>query len=458
MKKLFRRLLCVTGLTVLLCTSAMAAGATDEIAIRFNGEPMTFTDAAPQIVNERTYLPFRTVFTALGFQDDAITYDDTSKTVCAQSEDLTISMVIGENKVTVTKDGQTTVQDTDVPAFIDPAVSRTYVPARFVAEAAEYRVGWNGDTRTVIIDDVDAILAANQESYKVLDLYLDYSRKYQNKNYQVEGAYSADMVLGADAMSVGGDYSMLMENNAKFDFETLMTMSGTVDGEDLAAAVPEGVDLELRGDLGSGVIYFKSNALTTLMEGGVENLWYKLDVGGMMNMMSAQTGMTYADLMGASSAMMSEMDGKTCIENIVRMAAQSDMTTSAADTLALCNALLSDSVFAKEGNEYVSQVEVDGMTMSMVVATKGGKAVGYGLSLYAADESTGNGMVLLMTMENDQLNASFILAADGMAMEMEMNGTYTATKAKPAGQPSDEAAVVDLLEWFGSMELEQPNA
>lgn len=458
MKKLLGKLLCVTGLAVLLCTSTMAAESTDGIAIRLNGAPMTFTDAAPQIVNDRTYLPFRTVFTALGFADEAITYDDATKTVCAAGEELTISMVIGENKVTVTRDGQTTVLDTDVPAFIDPAVSRTYVPARFVAEAAEYRVGWNGETRTVIIDDVDAILAANQETYKVLDLYLDYNRKYQNKNYQVEGAYSAEMLLGEDAMSVGGDYSMLMENNSKFDFETLMAMSGTVDGEDLAAAVPEGVDLELRGDLGSGVFYFKSNALTTLMEGGVENLWYKLDLGGMMDMMSAQTGVTYADLMSTSTTMMAEMDGKACIESIVRMAAQTDMTTSAVDTLNLCNVLLGDSAFTKEGNEYVCVAEMDGMSMSMVIATRGGKAVGYGLSLYAADETTGNGMVLMMTMENDKLNASFILAADGVSMEMEMNGTYTATKAKPAGQPADEAAVLDLLEWFGSMELAQPEA
>lgn len=473
MKNLFRKLLCVTGLAVMLSTGALAAESGDlmlispapaqpapadsGISIEWNGEPLTFTDAAPQIVNDRTYLPFRTVFTALGFADEDITYQNETKTVCAQSEELTISMVIGENKVTVTKDGQTTVLETDVPAFIDPQVSRTYVPARFVAEAAEYRVGWNGDTRTVIIDDVDAILEGNQETYEVLDLYLDYSRKFQKKNYNVEGSYTANLLLGEDAMALGGTYSMLTSGGVKFDFETRMELAGMAGGQDLAAAIPEGVDLEMRGDMDAGLFYFKSNALMTMMEAGVENLWFRLDLAGMMDAMAAETGMGYADLM-MSQKMMADMDGGAYIDYVVRMMADTDPTTSAVDSLALLNAILGDSAFTKEGGSYVSAVEMPGMSVSMVITTKSGKAVGYAMTCYAGDEAAGTGMVMEVIMEGEQLDMGMTMAADGMMIELLMDGAYTATDQKPAGQPGEEAAVMDLMELMAAQAPVEPEA
>jgi len=133
MKKLFRMLLCVTALTLALCTSALAADS--GFRVELNGQELSFADAAPQILNDRSYLPFRAVFTALGFADEDITYQEQTKTVSAASPELTVSMVIGENKVSITKGGETTVLDTDVPAIIDPDLGRTYVPVSFVAQA-----------------------------------------------------------------------------------------------------------------------------------------------------------------------------------------------------------------------------------------------------------------------------------------------------------------------------------
>ena len=460
MKKLFRKLLCVTGLALMLSTSALAVEATDnlliapappssDIAIELNGEPLTFTDAVPQIVNDRTYLPFRTVFTALGFADENITFENETRTVCAVSDELTVSMVIGENKVTVTKGGETTVLDTDVPAFIDPAVSRTFVPARFVAEAADYRVGWNGDTRTVIIDDVDAILDANQETYQVLDMYLDYARKFQEKNYQVEGSYAAGMTLAQDVMELEGTYSMLMADGTKFDFETLMELAGTIEGEDLSAAVPEGIDFEMRGDMENGMFYFKSDALMTMLELGVENMWFRLDLATVMDSMAAETGMGYADLM-MSQDMMADMDGEAYIDYVVRMMADADPTTSVMDYLAMYNAMLGDSAFTKNGKKYVAEMELDGTAMTMTILTSGGQANGYAIDL--AGQAEGVEMLMEISMEGKQMEAVIKMAMEDMDIEMTMDGTYTATSKKPAGQPSEEAAVLDLMEMLGTYE------
>ena len=460
MKKLFRKLFCTMGLALMLSTSVLAAEASDmlliapapspsAISIELNGQPLTFTDAVPQIVNGRTYLPFRTVFTALGFADEDITFDGETRTVSAASEELTVSMVIGENKVSVTKQGETTVLDTDVPAFIDPAVSRTYVPARFVAEAADYRVGWNGDTRTVIIDDVDAILEANQETYQVLDLYLDYARKFQEKNYQVEGSYAADMTIAQDVMELDGTYSMLMADGSKFDFEMLMELAGTVEGEDLSAAVPEGIDVELRGDMENGVFCFKSDALMTMMETGIENMWFRLDLGTMMDSVAAETGMGYAELM-MSQETMADMDGEAYVDYVVGMMANTDPTTSVVDYLAMYNAMLGDSAFTKSGRNYVAETELEGMSMTMTIPTSGGKASGYAIALAGQDE--GVEMLMEISMDGKKMEAVIKMVMEDMTIEMTMDGTYTATSKKPVGQPGEEAAVMDLMEMLGAYE------
>lgn len=450
MRKLFRCVLCVAALALMLCTSAMAAGSAD-LSIEYNGEPLTFTDAVPQIVNNRTYLPFRAVFTALGFADENITYANATRTVSAVREGLEVSMVIGENKVTVVKDGETTVLDTDVPAFIDPTVSRTFVPVSFVAQAVGYRVAWNGETRTVFLDDVEGILAANGETYEILDKYLAYSRKFQEKNYTVEGTFAASMDMLGDAMAMDGGYSMLMAGNTKFDFEMLMHLSGVVEGQDLSAAIPEGIDLDMRGDMTAGEFYFKSNTLMTLMEVGVENLWFKLDMGAMMDSMGEIPGMSYADMMDMSQAMAKNLDGKALVEAMVYAAAESDPSVSAADQLAMYNALLGDGAYEKQGGNYVNTFEADGTEMTMVFHTSGSKVNGYSVTLSAAEEGTG--MEMEVSMKGEKMQAVFEILSDGMSMTMKMDGTYTATSKAPAGAPGADAAVMDLLEMMPEEEL-----
>lgn len=454
MKKTLRKLLCAAGVAAVLGTTSLAAPVSD-ISIKLNGQPLTFTDAVPQIVNDRTYLPFRTVFAALGFEDENITYDGATRTVTAVGDDVTVSMVIGENQVSVTRDGKTEILETDAPAFIDPAVNRTLVPARFISEAAGYDVGWDGETRTVIIDDVDAILAANEETYEILELYLDYGRKFQEKKYQVDGSYTADMILLEDTMKMEGDYSMLMEGGTKFDFDMQTKMSGNIEGEDLAAVIPEGIDLEMRGDMGTGVFYFKSDALMTMMETGVENMWFRLDTAAMLENMSAETGLGFADLY-QYTGMMTDMSGREYIDFLVRMMAEADPAASAADHLAVLNAMLGDSAYTKQGGAYVNSFEMDGAKMSMTFHTSGGKVSGYEMLIDALDESSGMALrtQMEMAMLGDEMTAEIVMDMGGtVSMEMTMDGTYTVTNQAPAGAPGEDAAVMDLSEMLGDLPM-----
>jgi len=457
MKKLFRMLLCVTAVTLTLCTSAFAADSA--FRVELNGQELSFGDAAPQILNDRSYLPFRAVFTALGFADEDITYQDQTKTVSAASPELTVSMVIGENKVSIIREGETTVLDTDVPAIIDPDLGRTYVPVSFVARAVGYRVGWNTESRTVIIDDVEGILAANTETYQVLEKYLDYGRTFQKKNYKVEGEYTARMTMLDDWMEMGGAYEMLMAGSTKFDFKMDVSMSGVMAGEDLSAAIPEGIDLEMRGDMEQGAFYMKSAALMSSMQAGIENVWFKMDMAGMIDSMAPQTGMTYAGLMAMNQEMLEDMDGKSYVEQLVRTAIQTDNGASTTQQLELFNAMFGDSAFVKVDGSYVNELEMDGTKMSMTFYANGGQVNGYQITTAAVDPEQGAAMKMDVAMRNDEMKALILMDVGGlMAMEMEMDGQYTVTQAEPKGAPDPQAGVIDLGEMAGSLTSELPQA
>lgn len=106
-----------------------------------NGQPLTFQDAEPTIENNRTLVPLRAIFEALGV---AIQWDGNTQTVTATKGSTEIKMVIGGQAF---KNGQPV--ELQVPAKVIDG--RTMVPLRFVGEALGCTVGWDGNTQTITI-------------------------------------------------------------------------------------------------------------------------------------------------------------------------------------------------------------------------------------------------------------------------------------------------------------------
>ena len=78
MKHLVRRLLVVGAVLALLgCGSAALAAEDSAISVQLDGEILTFTDAVPQVKSQRTFLPFRAVFEAMGAE---VSYEDSTVT------------------------------------------------------------------------------------------------------------------------------------------------------------------------------------------------------------------------------------------------------------------------------------------------------------------------------------------------------------------------------------------
>ena len=408
---------------------------------------MTFTDAAPQIVHDRTYLPFRAVFAALGFADEKITYDEDRRTVSAVREDVEVSMVIGENRVTVVKDGKTEVLDTDVPAFIAPKVNRTFVPVSFVAQALGYRVAWNGETRTVFIDDVEGILAANSETYQILDRYLDYSREVQKKTYQAEGIVAASMGSSGELLSMEGSYSMLMAGSTKFDLAMQLKLSGITEGVALESALSGGIDLSMRGDMTTGEFYVQSVGLVPQMAAGMENVWFKLDRNAALGSAAESRGMSWMDMLDVSQAAKG-INGTKWIQERVAALAQSDPTRSAADQLAMYNALLGDSAYEKKSGSYVNTIEKDGAAMTVVFYRSGSRINGYSVVLSTVED--GASVSVEQVRKESAMRTVYRVQEGDTSTTIELDGTCTVTQKTPAGAPEEGAVVLELTTPLGS--------
>lgn len=102
-------------------------------------------DAASFIQNNRTYVPVRYLANALGVTDENIAWSEGARTVTLTGPNTVVTLTVGSNVIT-TSTGTITA---DVPVIIKD--NRTYLPARFVANAFGADVAWDAATRTVTI-------------------------------------------------------------------------------------------------------------------------------------------------------------------------------------------------------------------------------------------------------------------------------------------------------------------
>ena len=111
------------------------------IKVTYNGEEIEF-DQNPVVENGRTLVPLRAIFEKLGADVD---WNSETKTVTATKGDVKISLTI--DSTNAVKNGENITLDTAAKVINN----RTLVPVRFVAEALGTDVGWDNETRQVLI-------------------------------------------------------------------------------------------------------------------------------------------------------------------------------------------------------------------------------------------------------------------------------------------------------------------
>lgn len=116
----------------------------DIVTVVIDGQTVQFPLQDPIIVEGRTLVPMRTIFEALGAEVQWID-ENGVQSIVATTEDTTINMTINDKEFFVNGEQKTL----DVPAQL--INDKTLVPIRAISESLGCFVGWDENTKTVLI-------------------------------------------------------------------------------------------------------------------------------------------------------------------------------------------------------------------------------------------------------------------------------------------------------------------
>lgn len=416
LKRLGGALIALLALTVMLTGTALAAEP-DGISVQIDGKPLAFTDAAPEITADRTFLPFRAVLEAIGAE---VGYDAETSTVSARRDGVDLAMVLGQNTASVTEDGQTRTVEMDVTPYVKNG--RTYVPVRFVAEAFGCSVGWDGDTRTVIIVDVDALLG--DATFELMDNFSAYCTKQQkSKNMTMTGALTLNVTdktgetLSKPVSAKGSIDGVTSDTRAQLNWNLNLTglsdMLADSASSPLEQTAMQGIIAalsnlkgEVRMDMETGMVYV---SLPGELTGGSGDTWYSLDLNayqaellGGLNM----TQLTQLEEAGIRDMLAAIIQAMPLDDSQASYEALSQVVSIYVD-------MLSDQAFTQKGNTYVAEMKVmDVMDMTVTLTRRGNDIVA--ADIKAAGDVTENGDRVTITMTEHA-------APDKVTVDMDMS-------------------------------------
>lgn len=155
-----------------MASAAQASFVLGSPEYQVDGQPRSM-DVTPIIENGRVLLPVRYVAEACGVDPSSITFD---KNAIMIGRTLWLSIgakILVNNQVPITMDVAPIVRN-----------GRTYLPAKYVAEALGHTVTWDETTRTVKItksDDKDYVLARIDEFLVSINNEIDETQRYLDK-------------------------------------------------------------------------------------------------------------------------------------------------------------------------------------------------------------------------------------------------------------------------------------
>ncbi len=116
----------------------------DIVTVVLDGQTLQFPTQDPVIVDDRTLVPMRTIFEALG-AEVGWREENGVQTITATTEDTVIEMTINSQEFYVNGERK----ELDVPAQL--MNDKTMVPLRAISESLGCLVGWDQDAKTVVI-------------------------------------------------------------------------------------------------------------------------------------------------------------------------------------------------------------------------------------------------------------------------------------------------------------------
>lgn len=311
MKKRLRRALgCAFAAALVMTASAAAA----DISVRVDDQPVVFADAAPVIQDGRTFVPFRAIFEQMGA---AVSWDNETRTVIAERNGRVVRLPIGENVVEITENGETRTLTTDAAAFIEN--ERTLVPVRFAAQAFGACVDWESATSTVLIVDVEKLLAPYADTYSIMDNYLAFaapaSARSMNGSLTVQltlHTAMGDVPVNMTGMINGAEDSRAAQMSGTISVDTaalsaaIEANEGNVIDDEITALLNKlsGQNYEMILSRVDGALYLKSELLTEL--GAPSGSWVSLPLDSLSGsaaseMLTAVSNGSFLDMVAAKA-------------------------------------------------------------------------------------------------------------------------------------------------------------
>ena len=206
MKTIKKQLCSILSASILCGMISVPALAEDGVTVRLNDQKIEF-DVQPQIINERTMVPVRAIFEALGASVD---WDGSTQTVTSKRGDTTVSLKI--NDATMYVNGSAVALDS--PACIINV--RTLVPVRAISEAFGATVDWDGSTQTV---KISGDIVSAPVSYVDISSNVNEINNYINSGMYLEAMQACE---AAKALMISNDDIALLDslyNTAKSNYD-----------------------------------------------------------------------------------------------------------------------------------------------------------------------------------------------------------------------------------------------
>ena len=438
-KRFGAALLALTLLASMLVGTALAAEpANGDISVQLNGKALAFTDAVPELSDGRTFVPLRAVMEAMDAQVD---YDGATRTVSIHRGGADLTMVLGQNQATVAEDGQTRTITMDVTPYVRDG--RTYVPVRFVAEAVGCSVGWDPNTRTVVIVDVDALFG--DATFQLMDSFAAYSKKQgQAGNMTLSGTLGLDLDMadsGGMAQSVpvsakGTLDGIVSDTGAQLTWALgLSGLSELLGLENLSS-----LKGEVRMSLDSGMVYM---SLPAVLTGEPADAWYSLDLNAYQDQLLSGldlTQLTQLQDAGIREALVAVLQSIPVDDSTVGYEAIATLV----DTY---KAMLSDQAFTQKGNTYVAQMKLeDIMDVTVTLTKEGDDIVAADIKMTCDVEEDGTKLAMSMdehaASDKVTLTMNMEVAADGLNIKLDLDLSCLPTSKTPVTTlPAGEQAI-----------------
>lgn len=441
-------------LTAALTAPALAAENTSGIAVQLDGKNVAFTDAAPVAKDNRTFLPFRAVFEAMGVQ-----VSNEGSDITAVKGDKTLRMTIGSTAATLTVGESTKTITMDVAPFVDSATWRTYVPVRFAAEAFGCNVGWDQDDQTVIIVDVDKLMG--DATFTKMDNYISYLYKQQaEKNQATNGTMSLTAKVSKDLIGYAEDLNINVDGTLTgVSSQTAAQMAMELNLSDLASlasgdpasmtaeqlsALKQALaktELEVRMDLNTGMYYIYAPILAQQTGG---NGWYSMDLSALLK----QSGMDLASLVTMSKNLTLEDTLHTTLASMPL--SDKDLSYQLLKNSAdLYAGMFGDAAFTQKGDTYtatytMNEGGVENITYTTVLNSKGDDIVSMQMDMNVSASADGVTMSTNAKIYADSTKSTIDMNLDMpgmMTLGLKMDLGYQATDKTPeTGLPAGVTA------------------